>query len=152
MTIKPIAFVAVALVVIAALWLFFKPHGSEPKAADGAGAAAGNAPATLSVPGASAGPAARSASSGDDVFELVVKNGKLVSGPALLQVHEGEQVTLHISSDRSDELHLHGYDLHARIEPGQMVTLNLTANHTGRFGLELHKAHTELGALEVYPR
>jgi len=26
------------------------------------------------------------------------------------------------------------------------------ADRTGRFGMELHKAHSELGALEVYPQ
>jgi len=141
--VKPIAFAAVALGVVAALWFFFKPQDSEPQTPDSAKAAAVNAPATIGV--AADAP-------GHRVFELVVRNGKPVSGPVILQVHEGEQVILNVRSDRSDELHLHGYDLHARIGPDQAASLQLTANRTGRFGLELHKAHTELGALEVYPR
>jgi hypothetical protein len=152
MTFKPIAFVAMALIVVAALWFFFKPQRPELQAPDSAKPVASDAPAATSVPAGTPGPVAPSPSGSHDVFELVIKNGKLVSGPAVLQVHEGEQVTLHIRSDRSDELHLHGYDLHAQIKPGETVSLQLTANHTGRFGLELHKAHTELGALEVYPR
>ena len=78
--------------------------------------------------------------------------GKVTSGPVVLQVHEGEQVILHIRSDRSDELHLHGYDLHAQIRPQETASLQFTATRTGRFGLELHEARTELGALEVYPQ
>jgi hypothetical protein len=30
--------------------------------------------------------------------------------------------------------------------------LNFVAKRTGRFGLELHRAELDLGALEVYPR
>jgi hypothetical protein len=61
-------------------------------------------------------------------------------------------VTLNIRSDRRDELHLHGYDLHAQLVPGQIESLQFTADRTGRFGIELHRAHSELGALEVYPQ
>ena len=32
------------------------------------------------------------------------------------------------------------------------VKLRFMATRTGRFGLELHRAQAELGALEVYPR
>jgi len=38
------------------------------------------------------------------------------------------------------------------MSPEEVVTLDFTANRTGRFGLELHRAHAELGALEVYPQ
>ena len=70
----------------------------------------------------------------------------------MIQVHEGERVQLQINSDRRDELHLHGYDLHARLAPGTTASVQFTADRSGRFPVELHKAHTELGALEVYPR
>jgi len=150
--VKPIVFMLAALIVLAALWFFFKPQSPELPAPVGAEAAAVNAPASRSAPVGTPGTAAQSPSTGNNVFELVVRGGKPVSGPLVLQVHEGEQVVLNIRSDSGDELHLHGYDLHARIAPDQTTSLQFTANRTGRFGLELHRAHTELGALEVYPR
>ena len=150
--VKPIAFVVAALAIVVGLWFLFKPSTSAPQAIDGAKSAGANAPLAMGAPsGASAQPAGGS-SAPAEVFELVIKGGRPVGGPALLQVHEGEQVTLNIRSDSADELHLHGYDLHAHITPEQTATLQFTANHTGRFGMELHKAHTELGALEVYPQ
>jgi len=91
-------------------------------------------------------------SPGNRVFELGLKNGRLVSGPAVLQVKAGDRITLKIASNNSDELHVHGYDLRLRIKPEEVVNLDFTANRTGRFGLELHRAHAELGALEVYPQ
>jgi hypothetical protein len=84
-------------------------------------------------------------------FELTVAGGKLVSGPAVIQVAQGTEVTLRIRSDRADELHLHGYDLHARIDADEPAELTFTADKSGRFEYELHDSHLELGALEVRP-
>ena len=146
--VKPIGFLVAALASVAALWFFFKPQQSELQTPERATVTGTNTPAAMSVPAARAD----SPSMHREVFELAIKGGRLVSGQAVLQVHEGEQVTLHIRSDSSDELHLHGYDLHARIRPGETASLQFTADRTGRFGIELHRANTELGALEVYPQ
>jgi hypothetical protein len=75
-----------------------------------------------------------------DVFEINVQNGKIVSGSAALPAHQGGEITLKIISDRSDEAYLHGYDLGAQIVPGETATLAFTATLTGRFGSEMHKA------------
>lgn len=69
-----------------------------------------------------------------------------------MKVKEGDAVVVEIVSDTRDELHLHGYDLRAQVTPSQPTKLSFRATRTGRFGLELHRAHSELGALEVYPR
>lgn len=150
--VKQIAFVVVALVVVVGLWIFFKPQHPEPPAQDRAKAAGAAAPQGMGVPAAAMDQAAGVPSVRDDVFELTIKGGRLSSGPEVFQVHQGERVTLNIRSDSRDELHLHGYDLHAQISPQQPASLQFTADRTGRFGLELHKAHAELGALEVYPQ
>jgi FtsP/CotA-like multicopper oxidase with cupredoxin domain len=86
------------------------------------------------------------------VFDIVVQNGKRSSEPAVLRAHQGDEVTLRITSDTADELHLHGYNLHLRVSPETTAVLQFTANRTGRFTYELHKSGVELGALEVYPR
>ncbi len=84
-------------------------------------------------------------------FELTVAGGRLVSGPAVIQVAQGTEVTIRIRSDRADELHLHGYDLHARIDANEPAELKFIADKSGRFEYELHRSHLELGALEVRP-
>jgi hypothetical protein len=86
------------------------------------------------------------------VFDLVVKGGKLVSGSPVVKAREGDEVTLTITSDTGDEVHLHGYDRHLPLKAGEAATLHIQATRTGRFPFELHKAHGELGTLEVYPR
>jgi len=121
-----IALVALAVLVCAGLWFVFRPAATP--------AAAVAAP----VPG-------------EKAFGFVIRDGKRVSGPESLRVRQGQQVILRIESNANDELHLHGYDLKLAIRAGEPATLQLTASRSGRFGLELHKHHTELGALEVYP-
>jgi hypothetical protein len=70
----------------------------------------------------------------------------------VLQVRAGETVELEVTSPRDDELHLHGYDLSLQLKAGVPGTLRFTAEHAGRFDVELHHAHAELAVLEVQPR
>jgi hypothetical protein len=83
---------------------------------------------------------------------IVIRGGKVVSGPGVIRVTRGQRVSLTVETDKADELHLHGYDLHLALLPNRAVSLSFTATRTGRFGFELHKAGTELGVFEIYPR
>ncbi|SFF44942.1 hypothetical protein SAMN04488120_104203 [Fontimonas thermophila] len=69
----------------------------------------------------------------------------------VLRVRKGEAVVITVSSDRADELHLHGYDLTLDLRPGETGTLAFTAAHAGRFEIELHRGHVALAVLEVIP-
>lgn len=145
---KVLAFILVGVAVSGALWLEFKPQQ---------GASVVPPAAVAAVPASGASSAAREqpapkASLRREVFEINIRNGKAVSGATLLKAREGDEIILKIVSDRSDELHLHGYDLHADLVPGETSTLAFTATRTGHFGMEMHRSHTELGALEVYPQ
>jgi hypothetical protein len=102
---------------------------------------------------AAAGGAAPRATAGEQpgVFDITVERGRLVSKRRVLVVHRDDDVTLHITVDKPDEFHLHGYNFLVKLTPGKMATLRFRANLTGRFTYELHKTELELGALEVYP-
>jgi hypothetical protein len=88
------------------------------------------------------------------VFDLTLKDGRLPESQRLLRVRQGDEVTLRWTSDRAFTLHLHGYDLEAKLGPQAPVELRFTARATGRFPLEIHGAGTErtVGHLEVHPR
>jgi len=134
-----IVFAVLSVLVVAGLWYAFRPHPEAPV----------QSAAVQPVPEiAPTAPVALPAKA----FELVVRDGKPVAGPVALRVRQGEQVTLRIESNADDELHLHGYDLKVRIKAGEPATLGFAATRTGRFELELHKRHAQLGALEVYPQ
>ena len=88
------------------------------------------------------------------LFDLELKDGRLRADQRLLRVRQGDDVTLKWTTDRPFTLHLHGYDLEAKLVPQTPVELRFTARATGRFPLEIHGAGTErtVGHLEVHPR
>jgi hypothetical protein len=145
---KAVFLVVAGLALTCALWVAFRPNPtvSAIKPVTTAG------PDVTTVGAAAVPLRLTPAPSNERTFELVLKKGLLVSGPDRMKVQEGDIVVVEIVSDTRDELHLHGYNLRAQITPGQPTRLSFSATRTGRFTLELHQAHSELGALEVYPR
>jgi hypothetical protein len=82
----------------------------------------------------------------------MVKNRKLVSGPAILTAIQGDDVTIKITADEDEELHLHGYDKAVDLEKDKPAELHFTANLTGNFPYELEHSSTEIGSLQVQPK
>lgn len=88
------------------------------------------------------------------LFDLALENGQLPETQRLVRVLQGDEVTLKWTTDRPYTLHVHGYDLEAKLVPQTPVELKFTARATGRFPLEIHGPGTErtVGYLEVHPR
>lgn len=121
----------VGFAVLAGLFIYFRP-----------------APAPEGMPA----PANRDAATGVRVIEYVVADGERLAGPALVQTLQGEVLLLRVTSDRADELHLHGYDLSTKLAPGETGELKVIARAAGRFELELHERHLPIALIEVRPR
>ena len=85
-------------------------------------------------------------------FELKVIGRKLISGPEIIKVVEGNKVSIKITLDEDDEFHLHGYDTSVELQKDIPAELNFTANLTGIFIYELENAKVDIGALEVSPK
>lgn len=85
-------------------------------------------------------------------FNIVVKNKQLVSGGGTLTVTQGDEVTIRVTSDTPDSLHLHGYDKSVQVEKDTPAVLTFTANLSGRFEYELEESQLSFGALEVQPK
>jgi len=86
------------------------------------------------------------------VFEMVIQNGQLISGQNILKVNQGDEINIKITSNESDEFHIHGYDKSLSLQPGIQSEQKFKADISGRFEFELEKSGTELGVLEVAPR
>jgi pyruvate/2-oxoglutarate dehydrogenase complex dihydrolipoamide acyltransferase (E2) component len=159
---KLFAYLAALVVVLAALFQIFKPAESTSQAtvagslpATASADVPVPAPATASAPATAPAPAPAPAPANDaaDVrIDLVYAGGKLASGPTVSKAKQDDRISLSVTSDTADELHLHGVNLHLQLKPGQKATLDFVATKTGRFVYELHHADIELGAIEVYPR
>ncbi|MCP4330164.1 MAG: hypothetical protein GY791_17205 [Alphaproteobacteria bacterium] len=91
----------------------------------------------------------------EKMFELDIVDDRLADSDRPLRVGEGDRVTLIWTTDRTADIHLHGYNVKAAVEPGQATEMSLTANATGRFPITTHGsdgAHLTLQYLEVHPR
>ncbi len=78
-----------------------------------------------------------------------IGNGRVSGDTGRVPVALGETVTLVITSDTADEVHLHGYDVSTPVAADRPATLTLTADVPGVFEVELHEAGTVLLRLEV---
>jgi FtsP/CotA-like multicopper oxidase with cupredoxin domain len=154
---RKVLYLAVTVAILVGLFLAL-----APKKADSPNAPIAPAPQAAPANGDQSSPSAAAAGAvadtaslpaeGDTSVEIKVHHGRLVAGPAVIKLKQGDRVTLRVTSDSNDELHVHGYDLHLNLIAGQQAQLSFTADHSGRFEYELHHAHTDLGAFEVYPR
>jgi hypothetical protein len=97
---------------------------------------------------ASAGSTTASTPAGRRI-EVTVAAGEVSGDTGRIPVPAGEQVTLVVTGDVADEIHLHGYDLTATLSPGTPAELVFDATVPGVFEVELHESGTVLLTLQV---
>ena len=93
-------------------------------------------------------------------FDLSVEHSRVPDNMRLIRVKEGDVVKLRWTTDQPLVLHLHGYDIEKRIEPGTPMELTFTAYATGRFPIHVHalgaggqaREEAPLVNIEVYPQ
>ena len=91
-------------------------------------------------------------------FELRIAERRVPPAQRVLRATEGERVELHWSADEPLVLHLHGYDIETRVNPGKPAVTAFAARLTGRFPVEIHSAdgskhrHRALLHVEIHPR
>jgi len=91
------------------------------------------------------------------VASIDIRGGKVPGGPAEFRVKHGDRVLLLVGSDTPDDIHLHGYDIEKKVEPGHRADFRFTANLEGEFEIESHVAEDAgrdplLGTLIVEPK
>jgi hypothetical protein len=96
-------------------------------------------------------------------FSIVIR-GRSVDGPhRTIRATQGAMLELAFAADERIELHLHGYDRHLTVHPGEEAVMRLDAKIAGRFAIEAHRfdgpasgrssrGHVVLLYLEVHPR
>ncbi|MGY1814423.1 hypothetical protein [Blastococcus sp. SYSU D00820] len=114
-----------------------------------AGGDAGDTSASTSASSSAEGSAPATSAPAGTALTVDVAGGTATGDTGRVPVALGEQVTLTVTSDAPDELHLHGYDLTAAVGPDAPVTLTFRADIPGVFECELHEAGTVLLSLQV---
>lgn len=72
-----------------------------------------------------------------------------VAGPGRVDVPLGSEIRLTVTSDETDEVHFHGYDIFADVAPDAPARMILVADIPGVFEVELEGAGLELVIVEV---
>lgn len=100
-------------------------------------------------PGSASSSATATSSSAATTFVVTIADGKISPKPSVRHVHLGDRVRLTVTSDKPDEVHLHGYDKEIEIQAGRPGTIDFTADLPGIFEVETHKSNLQLLQLEV---
>jgi hypothetical protein len=98
--------------------------------------------------------AGAAAAASSQSFSVELAGGR-VKGDETLKVHQGDQVQVRISSDQPAVLHLHGYDIDAKVAPSAPALLTFKATLAGRFPMHEHREgagnHRAVLFIEVHP-
>lgn len=121
--------------------------GPEPTAAPTSAAPSSTAPRTA-TPSATPTPAATTPAPVETtppapagtLIELAVAGGEISGDTGRADVVTGQPVTLRVTSDVVEEVHVHGVDLFADLAPGETTTVEFTAPAPGLYEIELHDA------------
>lgn len=133
--------------VAAVAVLFFVLRPSEDSSDGSVPTPTSAATAETSVPE----PSATGAPAPDvTVLETTVENGE-VDGPAEFEVPQGDRVEIVVHADVTDEVHVHGYDIHGDVSPSEPSSIRFTADAPGVYEVELESAGLLLFALKVTP-
>lgn len=71
--------------------------------------------------------------------------------PSNPTVKQNDTVTMTVTTDKDEEIHLHGYDIPFECKAGQPVTRTFKADKTGDFEIEVEDTAQRLGSLTVKP-
>lgn len=83
-------------------------------------------------------------------IDLTVTGSTLT--PAMPTAKQGDRVTMSVTADQAEEIHLHGYEIKFGIpKAGATATQTFVANKSGSFEIEIEDSATHLGQFRVSP-
>ena len=120
-----------------------QPVPSEPPVATPTPSPATTSAAPSATPTPTPSPTATPAptpSATKDVTQVVVRlaDGKAEPNGERIELAKGDTVEFVVTSDRKDELHIHGMDLEIPVKPGKTVVEQVVLKQSGRFEVESH--------------
>ena len=130
-----------------ARWWLVAPVLAVALVACGGGGDDNPSAATTAGPAGSTATAAGAA--GAQTVQIAVTGTKVQTAERRVKIPLDAKVRLEVTADRTDEVHLHGYDRKVDIEPGKPAVLEFTADVPGVFEVELEEAGLKLVELQV---
>ena len=80
---------------------------------------------------------------------ITLADGKAEPNGERIELAKGQQLVLTITSDRDDEVHVHGFDVDIPVKAGETVTRELVVDRVGRFEVESHDPVLTILVLQV---
>jgi hypothetical protein len=119
-------------------------------------ALAGCGSAQETAPAGSASPTVASVPSSTGVdgpdLDITIADGQVTPVNAELEATVGQPITLQVTSDIADELHVHAVPEYSfEVRPGVGETFEFTVDVPGRVEVELHALHRTVVAIQVRP-
>jgi plastocyanin len=138
-------------VVVAALavWLTAGCGGNTSTSGSSSAGAQGTSSATSS---SSAATASQQPQSGAASFDVTIAHGGVTPSNATWQAKVGQPITVRVTSDAPDELHVHSspdHEFEVAAAPNQ--TFSFTVDVPGSVEIELHKLDRTVATLQVQP-
>ncbi|MEU8422724.1 hypothetical protein AB0C15_17795 [Micromonospora sp. NPDC048835] len=142
--------VTLAAATLAVLLLAGCGQDDDPSVAAPSTTATSLAPSNAPAPTVTAVPSASASTVAVDHQITVTIAKKRVDPPTgRVTVGKGKLVRITVTSDVADELHVHGYDLGARLPAGTPGSVEFRADQTGLFEVETHDSELVLFQLVV---
>ena len=82
---------------------------------------------------------------------ITVRDGTPVGGVRRVTVGKGRRVILIVTSDVSDHVHLHGYNVMRDVAPGMPARISFRATIVGTVEAELEDRHVPLARITTQP-
>jgi hypothetical protein len=137
-----------AIAVAVALYFVFRPDDTdEPTATPSPTATT----ATTTNPTATVVPPPPPMRPPPARVRITVRNGLPVGGVRRVTVSQGRRVTLIVTADVSDHVHLHGYDVMRDVAPGQPAVISFRATILGTVEAELEDRHVQIARITTQP-
>jgi heme/copper-type cytochrome/quinol oxidase subunit 2 len=134
--------------VRSARWWLVAPVLAVALAACGGGGD-GNRSAAATTAGPAGSATTAAGADGAQTVQVTVTGTDVQTAERRVKVPLDGKVRLEVTADRTDEVHLHGYDRKVDIEPGRPAVLEFTADVPGVFEVELEEAGLKLVELQV---
>jgi len=138
---RRIALIAGVVVIAIVAFIVLKPDDKESNSSSNAGSST-----TQAAPSGSG-----TAASKPPVTQVKVVNGKPAGGITEIDANKGDQVRFVVTSDVSDEIHVHGYDFMKDVKAGGKVSFSFPAKIDGEFEVELENRGEQIAKLVVNP-
>jgi len=87
----------------------------------------------------------------DRNFSIEFANGEPVGGVERFTADQGDTIVIDLSTDEAATFHIHGYDIEFAVEAGDKASMELLADATGRFAIEIEESHQNVAFLEIRP-